>query len=291
MNALTFIPGAIAGLGLMLVVVALLPTRPQLRGALERIGTTTSQLEGTTVSRQHRIGTWVQKHLPDWRILTPRVKDFALVGTTPAQFYWDKTLLAVLGFVGCSVLGLVMQAIGSAPAYVFSIAGLGIGAALWFAPDQELRRKSRESRLEFARAVAVYLELVAAERRRGASMTTALESAAKVGNTWVFHRIREELGRARLAGTPAWTALGELAVQIDVPELGDISKISRLSGEEGAQVYEPLRSRGRALRVGLLNDEHTRANEASERMSLPLTALAFIFVGIIMTPLVLNLLE
>ena len=72
-------------------------------------------------------------------------------------------------------------------------------------------------------------------------------------------------------------------------ELDDVAKIVRLSGEEGASVYETLRARGKSLRVELLNKEHTRAKEASERMTLPMTSLAIVFVGIILTPLLLNL--
>jgi len=55
-------------------------------------------------------------------------------------------------------------------------------------------------------------------------------------------------------------------------------------------VYETLRARGKSLRVQLLNNEHTHANEASERMTIPMTMLAMVFVGIILTPLVMNLL-
>ncbi|KAB1660300.1 TadC protein [Pseudoclavibacter chungangensis] len=286
---LAFVPGAFVGIGVTLILVGLIPVRPDLRVALANIGTSTVPEASAPTSRPQRAGAWLRTHMPEWAIRGDLDRDLSLVGMNASRFYWDKLLLALVGFVGCSTLGFVMQTLGYVPAYLFSLVGVGFALLLWFVPDQELRRKARESRLEFARAVAVYLELVAAERRRGSSATHALESASRVGNTWVFMRIREELTRARLAGTRPWDALNMLSDQIRVPELSEIAKITRLSGEEGASVYETLRGRGRALRVQLLNDEHAKANQASERMSVPLTFLAFVFVGIILTPLVLNL--
>ena len=47
--------------------------------------------------------------------------------------------------------------------------------------------------------------------------------------------------------------------------------------------------RGKSLRVQLLNNEHAKANEASEQMVIPIVGSALVFIGIILTPLVMNL--
>lgn len=286
---LAFLPGALAALGLVVAVAAFLPARPQLRAGVDRLGAHRGPPSTAESDRRLRVGAWVHEHLPDLPFLTTPSKDLSLVGTTVARLYWDKTLLFAFGLVAPAVFALVMSTLGLLPFAVPALLGVPLGIALWFAPDRDLAAKAKAARLEFARSVAVYLELVAVERRRGAPAGQALSSAAAISESWVFTRIREELVRARLAGATPWTALNRLAQEIDVPELADVAKIVRLSGEEGAAVYETLRSRGRGLRVQLLTDEHALANQASERLSVPLTFLAFVFVGIIMTPLVLSL--
>jgi hypothetical protein len=107
----------------------------------------------------------------------------------------------------------------------------------------------------------------------------------------VFVRISEELTRARYAGVPPWDALEQFADVIAVPQLADLAKIVRLSGEEGAAIYETLRARGKGLRMTLLNAEQTRANEVSESMSSHVALVGIAFLGIIATPMLMNLLN
>ncbi|MCK3770784.1 type II secretion system F family protein [Microbacterium aerolatum] len=291
MNPLLFlIPGVIVGLGIAVAIAGLLPQRPALSAALDRLGNTTPTEQTAGQSVEVRVGTWVHRQLPsDVRFLTIPTKDLALIGTPVTKYLYDKALLAAVGLLAPLMFGLAMQAIGILPFWLPGILGIPLAIALWFAPDQELKSKARDAREEFSRSIAVYLELVAAERRRGAPAGRALTSAAEVGSTWVFTRLRQELNRANYAGVAPWDALTTFSEEIGVPELADVGKIVRLAGEEGASTYETLRARGKSLRVQLLNNEHTKANEASERMVLPIVGSALVFVGIILTPLVMNL--
>ena len=281
-------PGALVALAVVCWIAAAMRRRPALGAALDQLAAPPDEsVEAQPMS--DRVGSWVERRLPDLPIFATPTRDLRLVGSSPERFYWDKTLLALVGALGPAVFGVVMGGLGYLPGTVPALLGIPLGIAMFFVPDRELRSTSKRSRNEFARAVAVYLELVAAERRRGAPAAQSLASAADVGTSWVFARIREELVRARLAGIAPWTALARLSDDIGVTELADVAGIVRLSGEEGASVAESLRARGRTLRVQLLNDDHTDANRASERMSMPLTCLAFVFVGIVLTPLVMNL--
>lgn len=288
---LILLPGVLAGFGLTLIVAQLLPRQPRLADAVARLGTTTSTI---ATSRQgdveERVGSWVHSRLPELPGFAIPTKDLALVGMPVNTFLYQKTRYALIGLLAPFVIGLLAQVLGFFPLYIPALIGLPLAVVFWFAPDRDLKVKAGEAREEFSRAVAVYLELVAAERKRGAPAGHALETAAAVGRSWVFVRIRQELTRARYAGVPPWDALNAFAEEISVPELADVAKIIRLSGEAGASIYETLRQRGRSLRVQLLNNEQTRANEVSERMtSIPLAALAFVFCGIILTPLLLTL--
>ena len=64
----------------------------------------------------------------------------------------------------------------------------------------------------------------------------------------------------------------------------------RLSGDEGAAVYQTLRARSAALRIAILNTELAKANAAGERMSMPVAILALIFLVILGAPAVLRVL-
>lgn len=284
------LPGILVALAVVSIVAAFLPRRPALSAALERLGTSAAPAAPTNAPWDVRLGQWVHAHLPDVPWLATPTKDLRIIGVAPAKFARDKALLALVGIMAPSLFGIVMGLLGYLPTAVPVALGVPLAIALWFAPDRDVRKRAQVARAEFATSVAVYLELVAAERKRGAPAAQALTTTANIGTTWVFQRIREELTRARLSGIAPWTALDALAEEIGVPELTDVAKIIRLSGEEGASVAESLRGRGRALRAQLLADEHSKANQASERMSVPLTFLAFVFVGIVLTPLVINLL-
>ena len=280
------------GLGVVMVLTAFLPARPQLAAALTRINDTTADKEiaPADTSLQHRVGGWLDRNIPQRSWLKVPESDLRLIGMSTEKYWYDKLLLAVTGFMAFPLLGLLSQAFGVIPFFIPALLGIPVGIALAMSVDSDVKKKAAEARAEFARAVAVYLELVAAERKRGATAARALETAANVGKSWVFVRIRQELNRARYAGVAPWDALHNLSVEIDIPDLDDVAKIVRLSGEDGASIYETLRARGKTLRHKLLSEEHEKANSDSERMQVPLAMSLFVYVGIIITPLMIRLL-
>lgn len=291
MNFMLLIPGLIIGAGVALIVTALIPRQPHLATTLARLGETTPIIEDVgDGSLQYRVGSWTARHLPDRSWLKVPTTDLRLIGVSQEKYFYDKVLLALVGFLAPFALGLFAQALGFMPFYIPAVLGIFLAAWLWFSVDGDYRKKANEARAEFTRAVAVYLELVAAERKRGATAARALDTSAAVGESWVFVRIRQELTRARYAGVAPWDALDALSTEIDVPDLADVAKIVRLSGEDGASIYETLRSRGKTLRHKLLAEEHETANSASEKMQIPLSITLFVYVGIIITPLMISLL-
>ena len=180
---------------------------------------------------------------------------------------------------------------------ILSIAGLALPVVI---PVLAGRRRSRSgcrscprsscaaraavARVQMRRTVCVYLELVALERAADAGAVEALERAAAIGDGPGFGHIRDALLRARLEGRTPWQQLSELALELDVPELGDVADIMRLSGEDGAAVLPTLRARAASLRTWLLQSEVTAANEASERMSIPVALLGVAFMALLGFP-------
>ncbi len=283
--------GLVVGLGLALLVAELAPREPKLAAALDRLGSAEVSTTAEARSLEGRLGGWGQRHLADLPLFTVPTRDLLLLGRSTQTYFANKITLGVLGLLAPSVVALLFWALGFSP-FIVGIAGIAavpLALVMLVLGDVMVKQQADEARQEFSRAIAAYLELVAAERKRGASPSVALEEAAGVGESWVFERIRQELMRARFSGVQPWDSLRDLSNEIGVKELADVADFMRLSGEEGAAVYESLRARGRALRVQLLNEEHTVANRLSERMTYPQALLGVIFMAMLVTPPLLRL--
>jgi len=170
------------------------------------------------------------------------------------------------------------------------VAGLILGAALSFIPDYNARDDAKTARDEFTRSLGAYIDQVALERAGSSGTVQSMERAAHIGDSWVFARIEEELNRARFAGRPPWDGLTELSEEMDLPELARFADTMRISGEEGAAALPTLRASARSLRIAILTDDQAKAGAGTERMSLPRTALAIVFLLIAGTPPVLHIL-
>jgi hypothetical protein len=63
----------------------------------------------------------------------------------------------------------------------------------------------------------------------------------------------------------------------------------RLCGEEGAPVYDTLRARSAANRNALFTHDLGEANEVGERMFIPASVTAVVFLAILIVPAILRL--
>jgi len=207
-----------------------------------------------------------------------------------AQFCGDKITFALLGLLIAPLLSLFFNALGlGLPIALSGAASVGLAAVLSFVPNYNVIDDAKHARLEFARALGAYIDLVALERNNGSGVRQALESAALVGDSWVFTRLSEELTRSRWSGQPPWDALHTLADELGLPELDDFADIMRLSGEEGASVYSHLRARSAAMRTAMLNDEVAEANAVGERMTIPGSLLGVVFMALLVAPSLLRM--
>jgi Flp pilus assembly protein TadB len=281
------VAGAVAGLGLWIVVRQFAPAHIDLGAALDNL-TPRSASAPSTVSWQERWGAGAQRALPG--LAVPRA-DLAITRTPAHRWLGEKVMLGLVGLsVPVVLAGLVALAGVPLPVFIPVGASLALAGGLFLLPDLRLRERAARERAEFSRAVAVYVELVALERRAASGTVQAMESAATVADTWAFERLREQLFRARLDGTTPWTALAELAQEVRVPELADFAGTMRLAGEESAQVYHTLRSQARTLRTGMLSAEHARANAASDSMSAPAAMGGMAFLALLMAPALMRML-
>lgn len=297
------IAGIVAGIGLALVLRELLPSPPDLGAALTRLapdppaaaerrdaagnGTVSTPPRGrvgAVLGALDSIERWLSDQSDAVGLPVPRA-ELALVGHSVGRFVATKVAAGLLGLAFPPALAALMGVIGlRLPVVLPAAASVVCAAVLFTIPDIDARKRAAEARREFRRALCSYLDLVALERLADAGAVEALERAARTGGGWVFDRIRDTLLRAQLAGVTPWAALGRLAEQVGVPELGDAADIVALSGEDGAAVHQTLRARAAALRGAILADAQAEANAASEKLIAPVACLGLVFIALLGYP-------
>ena len=288
--------GAMLGAGVALIVSRLLPAQPDLADALQRLDPDRSSADVETTAAasqglQERLGMllWTRGH--------PRLlgavshQDLAILRKTPAQHLGEKAMVALVGLSMPVSLSFALASLGVRLPITVPVAfSLGLAAILFWTPDARVRTDAKKAREDFVRDISAYIDAVAMQRINGAGTTAALVGPARMGDTWIFRRLREELDRAEWSGQPPWEALTSLSKELAIPELADTAEIMRLSRDEGASVYEQLRARSSTIRSTLLNKDLAEANATTQRIAFPVVLLAFTFAAAVTAPSVMRIL-
>jgi hypothetical protein len=279
---ITVLAGGGVGLGLFLIVREFAPGVPALGPALRHLHAPTP--DGSARARASgalgTVGSYLR--MPH--------RELALIGYSPERYVIEKVGFPVVGLVFPPVFSLLLALSGIRLGIVIpAAAGVLLAVVFFFLVDVSVRQKAAEAREEFSRHVAVYLDLIALELAASRGPTEALERAAAVGGGWVSRRIRETLQNSRLRLEPPWEGLKQVAAEIGVPDLGDVGDIMTLSGDEGAQVYDTLRSRAESLRASILAKEEERANTATTVLYIPTSLLVFVLFIIAAYPFLVRL--
>lgn len=290
--------GALVALGIVLGAWRLVPPAPNLGDVVTRLSphprrqpATPTVTVGGSVDRRERLGLWAMRHLPAGVWGRVPAQELALLRMSVPRYLGEKLALALIGLFTPSLWTAAASLSGLHPPLVLPVLGsLGLAVGGWFLPNLNIASEAKQARAEFNQALGAYIDLVALERNAGSAPRQAMETAAGVGNCWVFQRIGEELARSRWSGEAPWDALKVLADELGVSDLADLADIMRLFGEEGAQVWITLRARSTALRTAMLTHEQGKANETSERMVLPGAVLGMVFIAMLLTPPLLRLL-
>lgn len=240
---------------------------------------------GAFGSLQRRVGGWLAAELTRRGIHYHGLRqDLALTGQGFDTLLGRKTLAAVGGFL-LAVLALSWLQYGagiSLPTGAPVVVALLIAAALFFAPDVDVRKTARRRRAEFTADLSIYLDLVALEMAGYAAAEAALPHAAQPGGTWSMLLIRDTLLRARLSGIDSWDALSDLGTRIGVPDLRELGSLVKNVADDGAQVRQTLTARAASMRRSRLANEEGAAEERNQSMRLAQMLIAFgfmIFVG------------
>jgi hypothetical protein len=281
-NLIVIISGTLIGIGLFVAVSQITPAGPRLDAALARIGGTTPGLDSDLMSMRtlgRQVGALPWLPVPS--------ADLALLGQDAEQWVINKIVYGVVGLAFIPFLEALMIATGHHESLLLpAVASLGLGVAMFFAPDLVVRVNAAEKRVDFKHALTSYLDLVALERGAGAAPTEALEAAAQIGGGWAFARISGALAAARKAGRPPWEGLADLAATTGVAELADLAEIAEVAGHEGARILQTLTARAESMRAEALAATKAKASSRSTTMVIPIALLGAGFLLLIVFPVV-----
>jgi hypothetical protein len=273
---LALIVGGVLGLGLFLLVFALLPSRPSLarqiaafdaqRPAVNRPVSRAGEQQESEFSR--KLGAGLAKFCAEqgWEFPSLR-SSLALAGKSFENFLATKILLAILGLIFAPVLLIVVAAAGIHLSFVIPIwVGLVCATVFFFLPDLELKQMVDKRRRDFRHAIGAFLDLVAMNLSGGRGVPEALMAASEIGEGWAMWRIRDALANARITGQTPWQALGVLGDEVKVDELRDLAGALSLVADDGAKVRESLTARAASLRRREIADLEGQAGERSQSM-------------------------
>lgn len=287
MNTAIVAAGVLIGLGCFLILRELVPAGTRLEAALARLAAARDEAAprpaGDSRTVRERLGRRLRTAAP-W--LPIPVADLALLGQEPAGWLASKITCGLVG-VALPPLGYAFGALAGVrlPWSIPVIVGLGLGVALFCAPDLVTRVNAAEKRTDFRHALSSYLDLVSLERRAGAGPTEALESAAQIGGGWTFERIAHALDAARAIGRPPWKGLADLGEETGVPELASLADIAGVAGEEGGRITDTLGALAESMRSEARAATRAKAASQSTTMVVPIAMLAIGFILLLAFPI------
>jgi len=272
--------GAVLGLGVYVLVRALMPSKRSAVAQVARIDA--MRARGTAYESAHhgqrdsgrfggllaQVGSRVAElYLQQgWEQRSLRA-DLAVLDRSWEGFLATKVLLAAAGvFFGPFLFAVVWTlGVGRSPIIPVWLALL-FAVVFFFLPDLEVRRDAVDKRRDLRRVIGAYLDLVSMSLAGGRGLPEALMAAAEISDGWATRRIRNALADARITGVSQWQALGALGEELGVEELKDLSASLALVADDGAKVRESLASRAETMRHRELSEIEGSAGEKSQSM-------------------------
>lgn len=285
--------GSVAGLGLLVLVLAVRPRRPGLAATLQRLDAARDVADpGFALRRAAGLQTGFTARLGrrlailasqrGWKLISVK-QDLAMTGKTLESHLANKVMLAAFGLLLLPILSFLLLLGGiEISAGIPLVGGLAIGALFFFLPDLSLRSEATDARKDFRHAVGSFLDLVAMNLSGGRGVPEALTATAQIGSGPSITRLRDTLAFARLQGLTPWAALGRLGHEVGLEELVDLSSALALVADDGAKVRESLSARAASMRRRELAESEGEAGERSQTMlvaQLLLCAAFLIFLG------------
>ncbi|MGA3148409.1 MAG: type II secretion system F family protein [Acidimicrobiales bacterium] len=282
--------GAFAGLGCIGVVKGAHAAPPSLE-SISAIMSNPSPASGgpkgglnVSATAGKRLVDWVDSTTiashPTWLALFPSL---AITGESPEGLAAKVLVVGGAGLLGPPIVWMATQLAGIpvSPVAVILISAIAAPAAACL-PVAMMLSRARDRRRHFRIVIGSFVDLVVLSLAGGVGIEGALLAASRVSDDWAATRMARSLSTARDSGQSPWAGLGQLGVEIAVPELVELSTTLELAGTEGARIRQSLSSRAVSLRRHEQADAESAANTMTERLFLPGALLLFgflLFVG------------
>ncbi|GIJ49367.1 hypothetical protein Val02_62530 [Virgisporangium aliadipatigenens] len=276
--------GVLAGLGLLLIVSGLVPARPTLTQALDRLRRTPSTAVEPLALRVRLLSA------PLRALGLPRAStraDLAVLERPVAKHLADQAIAFLAGLFLPPVALVVLDGNGelfgaAAPLWACLLGGAGG----WWLAEYTVHAEAARRRDELRHALSAVLDLVVISLAGGAGLEQALDDACADTNGWAAHRLNRAVATARVLRVPPWQTLGDLGQETGVVELEELAATMSLAGTEGARIRHSLAVRCATLRAHQAAALEAKANSATERMSMPVMLLAAAYMLFLLYPAV-----
>ncbi len=277
--------GSLLGLGLATIFWGLFPPRESLQIRLSELDQPLEDGRRSGTPRE-RIGRAAAQSFGPLGLRGRRVEqDLRAAGQSLEELAVAKLAMLLLGAglpVGVWIVAWLCRAWVS-PILVV-VASILAGGLFFLVPDLSLRERARRRRRELRHQISTYLDLVGIHLSGGSGIERALADSARCGLAWGFVEIQRTLRQAQLANEPSWTALERLGHDLGSTEMEELAAWLLLAGTSGSHVRSSLHTKARGLRERALNEAETEAQQATERMSLPVVLMFTGFLGLIGYP-------
>ena len=265
--------GALAGAGLFLFLLALVPRRASLARQVATFDGPRPPLRRPSAGEpdgrvRRRLGRALAAFCAEqgWEFPSLRA-NLSIAGRSLENFLATKVLLGLFGLLLGPLLLVLFGLAGLRIPVVIPVwLGLAVGGVFFFLPDLEVKQQAEARRRDFRHAIGAFLDLVSMNLSGGRGVPEALMAASEIGSGWALWRLRDALANARITGQTPWQALGALGEEVRVDELRDLAAALSLVADDGAKVRESLTARAASLRRRELADLEGQAGEKSQSM-------------------------
>jgi len=296
---LQLLSGAVVGVGLLVLVLALSRPAPGVGATLARIDAGRSSAQTLTASAagasndgrlewlKATIGQRLEAEMlaRGWQL--PRTQtDLAVMNRTMTTHLGTKALLALAALVW---FPLVFNLSGIGGLAVPGVVTLAATVLAFFLPDLALKRAAERRRRDFRHVMGSFLDLVAMNLAGGRGLPEALMAASSIGEHWAMIRIRQALSNARIVGLTPWEGIARLGQDLGVEELRDLASALALAGDEGAKIRASLMARAESMRRKELADVEGSAGESSQSMLVAQILMAMSFLIFLIYPAIASL--
>ena len=268
--------GAMAGLGLLLMVLGVKPRPIRRLHEDEADGDSVdagAPLQQARRRAAKRIGRDLQSKsmlLQDAHMVDRDIETHAQ--HKMAGLVLGAVVLAFFGILANSLLGLGLPLL-----IIVAVALLG-GLGGWWLPDSILKTEADKERVLFQQVTESWLELVAQLVTAGTDTFAALARAASYSDQPGFVTIRDALRASAASGEPPWTGLRRLADERRLRFLNPFCSALELAGTTGAGSRQAILAQVESARSKAMLEADAAAASAGEKMGAPLALIGGAFM-------------